>query len=132
MVKYTKQHLLNHEFVRKVSEDGTCATCICGNKIKLKRPFDEDYINQHVEGGGCKRKKNTQEITNFFQINNTQNHLSSIKFFSCTGLCDDKYKAYIECTQLTATNGGAPPHHELAHQLFPLVFPIGLKIKYSN
>ena len=58
--------------------------------------------------------------------------MSSIKFFSCTGLCGDKYKAYIECTQLTATHGGAPPCHELARQLFPLVFSIGLKIKYSK
>ena len=130
MVKYTKQRLLNHEFVRKVSEDGTYVTCICGNKIKLKRPFDEDYINRHVEGGGCKRKKNTQEITKFFQINN--NTQTSIKNFSCLGLRGDKYKAYIERSQLTATHGGAPPRHELARQLLPSVFPIGLKIKYSK
>ncbi|CAH1771311.1 13015_t:CDS:2, partial [Entrophospora sp. SA101] len=72
------------------SEDGANVTCIRGNKIKLKHPYDEDYINRHVES------------------------------------------AYIEHTQLTATHGGAPPCHEIAHQLFPLVFPIGLKIKYSK
>jgi hypothetical protein len=66
-------------FFKKVSEDGTDVTCICGNKIKLKHPYDEDYINRHVESGGCKRKKNTQEITKFFQIN-IQNQ-SSAKFF---------------------------------------------------
>ena len=64
MVKYTKQRLLNNEYVRKVSEDGANVTCICGNKIKLKRPYDEDYINWHVESGGCTPKK----LLNFFKL----------------------------------------------------------------
>ena len=77
---------------KKVSEDGTEATCICGNKIKSKCPFDEDYINRHVEGGGCKKKKNTQEITKFFQIN-IQNQ-SSVKFFSCKDFHDEKFRKF--------------------------------------
>ena len=68
IVKYTKQCLLNHEFVRKVSEDGTCATCICGNKITLKYPFDEDYINWHVEGDGIKERKTPKKLLIFFKL----------------------------------------------------------------
>ena len=68
MVKYTKQHLLNNEYVWKVSEDGANVTCICGNKIKWKCPYDEDYINQHVESGGCKRKRTPKKLLNFFKL----------------------------------------------------------------
>ncbi|CAH1767848.1 6195_t:CDS:2, partial [Entrophospora sp. SA101] len=87
--KYKRPKIDTSIVRRSISEDGTNVTCICGSKIKLKCPHDEDYINQHVE-------------------------------------------TYIEYTQLTATHGGAPPCHEMAHQLFPLVFPIGLKIKYPK
>src|ERR1043165_4420186 len=52
--KYSKQRLQQNPFVTKVVR-AKKVICICGAAIKLNRKFDEDYINRHANGPGCKR-----------------------------------------------------------------------------
>jgi hypothetical protein len=68
--KYSKQRLQKHPYVAKVIR-AKKVICICGAVIKLNRKFDEDYINRHANGPGCKRKDGQRSILCFFAKSTT-------------------------------------------------------------
>ncbi|GBC53360.2 hypothetical protein GLOIN_2v1772310 [Rhizophagus irregularis DAOM 181602=DAOM 197198] len=67
--KYSKQRLQRHPFVAKVVR-AKKVICICGVVIKLNRKYDEDYINHHANGPGCKRNEQ-KSILCFFNPTTT-------------------------------------------------------------
>nr|CAG8486969.1 14819_t:CDS:2 [Entrophospora candida] len=77
MVRYTKQHLLNNEYVRKVSEDGTNVTCICGLKIKYSKlksdqleHLEQELVNQSKCSPISRYITNSDVMQLIQQINN--------------------------------------------------------------
>ncbi|CAB4438552.1 unnamed protein product [Rhizophagus irregularis] len=68
--KYSKQRLQKHLYVAKVVR-AKKVICICGAVIKFNRKYDEDYINRHANGPGCKRKDGQRSILCFFAKSTT-------------------------------------------------------------
>ncbi|EXX73794.1 hypothetical protein RirG_057140 [Rhizophagus irregularis DAOM 197198w] len=68
--KYSKQWLQKHPYVAKVVR-AKKVICICGAVIKFNRKYDEDYINRHANGPGCKRKDGQRSILCFFAKSTT-------------------------------------------------------------
>ncbi|RHZ82106.1 hypothetical protein Glove_114g59 [Diversispora epigaea] len=67
--KYSKKRLSKHEFCAAIINPKK-VICICGKKVKLNRKWDEDYLNRHANGNGCKRKIGQQTILCFFNTTN--------------------------------------------------------------
>ncbi|CAG8827165.1 18821_t:CDS:1, partial [Racocetra persica] len=51
-----------------ISDCGTLATCKCGKVIRLKRAYDESYIENHINSSGCNFQKGVVSILNFFSM----------------------------------------------------------------
>ena len=129
MVKHIKKRLLEHPNITSVSDDGLTAFCKCGQNIKLRYPYNDDYVKRHIKNGGCKWTPQNREITHFFRFAEPINTLPE-KRFTCMGLCEQIHRIYTQRVQLTTTHGGYPPRHLLAKQLFPEKFPE--KVNYSK
>ncbi|RHZ77357.1 hypothetical protein Glove_180g45 [Diversispora epigaea] len=67
--KYSKKRLSKHEFCAAIINLKK-VICICEKKVKLNRKWDEDYLNRHPNGNGCKRKIGQQTILCFFNTTN--------------------------------------------------------------
>ncbi|RHZ45220.1 hypothetical protein Glove_683g2 [Diversispora epigaea] len=76
--KYSKKRLAKHEFCAAIINPKK-VICICGKTIKLGRKWDEDFLNRHVNGNGCKRKIGQRSIYCFFN-NTISNENEEISF----------------------------------------------------
>lgn len=63
--KYLKKRLLKYKFCAAIINPKK-VICICKKVVKLNRKWNENYLNRHVKGNGCKRKVGQQTILNFF------------------------------------------------------------------
>ncbi|RHZ81252.1 hypothetical protein Glove_122g60 [Diversispora epigaea] len=86
--KYSKKKLAKHEFCAAIINPKK-VICICGKTIKLGRKWDEDFLNRHVNGNGCKRKIGQRSIYCFFNntISNENEEISSEEEYD-SDICD--------------------------------------------
>ncbi|RHZ84761.1 hypothetical protein Glove_76g15 [Diversispora epigaea] len=86
--KYSKKRLAKHEFCAAIINLKK-VICICGKTIKLGRKWDEDFLNRHVNGNGCKRKIGQRSIYCFFNntISNENEEISSEEEYD-SDICD--------------------------------------------
>jgi len=84
--KYSKKRLIKHEFCVAIINPKK-VVCICGKTIKLNRKWDEDYLNRHANGNGCKRKSGQQSIYCFF--NSNENEVISSEEEYDSDICDN-------------------------------------------
>ncbi len=87
MVKHTKEQLLKHSNIISVSDDDLTAFCKCNQNIKLKYPYNNNYVKRYIKNGGCKWTLQNREITHFFQFAKPTNTLFE-KHFAYMGLCE--------------------------------------------
>ncbi|RHZ80535.1 hypothetical protein Glove_134g157 [Diversispora epigaea] len=87
--KYSKKRLSKHEFCAAIINPKK-VICICGKIIKLNRKWDEDYLNKHANGNGCKKKIGQQTILHFFNttVFNESEEVSSEKEYD-SDICDN-------------------------------------------
>ena len=64
--KYSFERLSKHEYVACIIHPKK-VVCICGQKIKLNRKWEEDYLNRHIQRSGCKADKGQRTIYNWFK-----------------------------------------------------------------
>lgn len=64
-MKYSKDRLSKHEFCASIIHPKK-VVCVCGKVIKLNRKWDEDYLNRHANGNGCKRKTGQRTLFCYF------------------------------------------------------------------
>ncbi|CAI2182862.1 4477_t:CDS:2 [Funneliformis geosporum] len=58
------------------------AFCKCGQNIKLRYPYNDDYVKRHIKNGSCKWISQNREITYLFQFAESRNTLFK-KRFAC-------------------------------------------------
>ncbi|CAG8854684.1 28466_t:CDS:1, partial [Gigaspora margarita] len=131
MVKYTRERLLKNPMVVHISDCGLQATCKCGKVIKLKRAYDETYIESHINNNGCKFQNGIVSILNFFSPALKDNQPAT-KRYTCTGLDSPIYKAYINRVFTCTTHGGAPRREVIARELFLNKFSSNKAVKYRK
>ncbi|RHZ43669.1 hypothetical protein Glove_908g2 [Diversispora epigaea] len=87
--KYSKKRLSKHEFCAAIINPKK-VICICGKIIKLNRKWDEDYLNRHANGNGCKKKIGQQIILHFFNttVFNESEEISSEEEYD-SDICDN-------------------------------------------
>jgi hypothetical protein len=87
--KYSKKRLAKHEFCAVIINLKK-VICICGKTIKLNRKWDEDFLNRHANGNGCKRKIGQRSIYCFFNntISNEDEEISSEEEYN-SDICDN-------------------------------------------
>ena len=89
--KFTKKSLGEHNLVSHIVDSKT-VYCICGNKIRLDKEWDPDFLIQHAKNNRCQEaRKGRQAITKFFPVNDTKNTKKP-----CKGLKNDKIANYLE------------------------------------
>ncbi|EXX71932.1 hypothetical protein RirG_074070 [Rhizophagus irregularis DAOM 197198w] len=64
--KYSFERLSKHEYVACIIHPKK-VVCICGQKIKLNRKWEKDYLNRHIQRSGCKADKGQRTIYNWFK-----------------------------------------------------------------
>ena len=64
--KYTKRRLSQHEFYAHIIHPKKIVY-ICGKIIKLNRKWDEDYLNRHGNGSGCKHTTGQRTLYCYFK-----------------------------------------------------------------
>ncbi|CAG8706977.1 6278_t:CDS:1 [Gigaspora margarita] len=116
--------------VVQVSDCSLHATCKYEKVIKLKRAYDESYIESHISNS-CKLQKGVVLILNFFPITPKENK-PIVKWFSCNGLDNDVHKAYISHVFTHTTHGRASRRDIIARNLFPIKFSSNKPIKYNK
>jgi len=115
--KFTKKSLGEHNLVSHIVDSKT-VYCICGNKIRLDKEWDPDFLIRHAKNNRCQEaRKGRQAITKFFPVNDTKNTKKP-----CKGLRSDKIANYLECIGMLVVFGGSRPIKEIAKEIFPQSF----------
>ncbi|PKB98260.1 hypothetical protein RhiirA5_431673 [Rhizophagus irregularis] len=86
--KYSKDRLSKHEFCASIIHPKK-VICICGKVIKLNRKWDEDYLNRHANGNGCKRNTGQRTLYCYFNSKKKDDGDVSSEEEYDSDICDD-------------------------------------------
>ena len=115
--KFTRKSLGEHNLVSCIIDSKT-VYCICGNRIRLDKEWDPDFLIRHAKNNRCQEaRKGKQSITKFFPVKDTKNTTKP-----CKGLKNDKITNYLEHVGMFVVFGGSHPIKEIAKEIFPQSF----------
>ena len=86
--KYSKIRLSQHEFYASIIHPKK-VICVCGKIVKLNQKWDEDYLNRHANGNGCKRKTGQRSLYCFFNSEKKDNDNSSSEEEYDSDICNN-------------------------------------------